>query len=65
MDGEPQYRVSKGSATDGHWNEGAPGCYPLNKDHSHLVKFKAYDEEYAAVLQVLKKMVATALGQTP
>lgn len=62
MDGPLKLLVDKSSATDGdYYEEGAGNIYPLDKDHSQLVKFKQYDEIYPAVLNVLKKMVSTAL----
>lgn len=66
MDGPQKLLVGKTSATDGHYYEGGkPSIYPLPKDHSHLVKFRAHDRCYPAVLEVLKKMVSAALGQIP
>jgi hypothetical protein len=64
MDGEQTLLVGEASATDGrYWTEGKPGCYALNKDHSHLVKFKPSDESYRSVLKILREVVSTALGQ--
>lgn len=65
MDGELKMLVEGISATDGaSWEEDGPKCIPLDKDHSHLVKFKAHDENYPAVLNVLKKMVFAALSNS-
>jgi hypothetical protein len=62
MDGDPKFLVDRSSATDGYWDDGAHNCLPLDKDHSHLVKFKPHDEHYPAVLAALKRMVATAIN---
>ena len=65
MDGPSSLLVDKSSATDGYWYEGTPNIYPLDKDHSHLVKFKEHDEVYPAVLNVLMRLVSAALLNGP
>ena len=65
MDGPQKVLVSARSATDGRWEEeGEPGCIPLEKDHSHLVKFTAHDGHYPTVLQELLAIVNAALEGT-
>ncbi|KAH0551761.1 hypothetical protein GP486_007020 [Trichoglossum hirsutum] len=61
MGGATQLLVDRDSATDGrHWY-GREDIYPLNKNHSNLVKFTEHDEHYPIVLKVLKDMVSSAL----
>jgi hypothetical protein len=61
MDGPNQCLAGRDSATDGRYWEDGKDIYPLDKDHSHLVKFTEHDEYYPMVLKALKNMVSAAL----
>lgn len=62
MDGPTQLLVDADSATDGRYWKNQGDIYPLNKNHSNLVKFTERDEYYPMVLPILKNLVSTALS---
>jgi hypothetical protein len=54
MDGPPAVLVGRHSATHGReWESDGRLIQPVNRNHSELVKFSKYDDEYQTVLRHL------------
>jgi hypothetical protein len=54
--------VNDTSATDGKaWDKDSDDTYPLNRNHSDLVKFSHYDNDFPTVLEKLTDMVEETL----
>jgi protein SERAC1 len=54
MDGPPAVLVDRHSATHGReWESDGQFIQPVNRNHSELVKFSKYDDEYQTVLRHL------------
>jgi hypothetical protein len=58
MDGPPAILVGSSSATHTRpWETGVHSMIAINRNHSDLVKFKPYDDDYEHVLGILKRFV--------
>lgn len=56
MDGPPAVLVDRHSATHGReWESDGQFIQPVDRNHSDLVKFSNYDDEYQTVLRHLSK----------
>ena len=63
MTGDLEFRVTASSATHCRpWENTDDYLYPMDRDHSDLVKFRAADVDYDTVWETIQGMVEQSKG---